>query len=33
MISPTPLGALNWSSGSFFIETSIDLTELVQTTK
>ena len=26
MISPTPLGALNWSSGSFFIETSIDLT-------
>ena len=26
VISPTPIGALNWSSGSFFIETSIDLT-------
>ncbi len=26
MISPTPLGALNWSSGSFFIETAVDLT-------
>ena len=26
MISPTPLGALNWSLGSFFIETAIDLT-------
>ena len=25
MVSPTPLGALNWSSGSFFIETAIDL--------